>query len=248
MALAVGPGTRQFFQSFNFVAEAQAKTENAAAEAKSENTEAAAEEVEGTCTGTMVNDGVETTGEVGGRHPGLHTVNEEAGHIVSNTEHVEHDMNDDTGERTKTMHNGEQTEIVIENENAEAQAEEVNDAVEATGGAGEEHSELSMVIEEPDYIVGEVHHARCVHSDEEAGSVVLHVSRDMNEKEKEDEEASETAAAKETEEVSKEDVEFRRRIEERRNTPKEETQRLKEVSKCRNVSETKKNEKTAIHP
>ena len=43
------------------------------AEAKSENTEAEAEKVEGTCTGTMVNDGVETTGEAGGRHPGLHT-------------------------------------------------------------------------------------------------------------------------------------------------------------------------------
>ena len=114
---------------------------------KSENTEAEAEEVEGTCTGTMMNDGVETTGEAGGRHPGLHTVNEEAGHIVFHTDHVEHDMNDDTGERTKTMHNttnanGEQTEIVMENENAEAEAEGVegtstettlNDAVEAAG-------------------------------------------------------------------------------------------------------------------
>ena len=77
-------------------AEAQAKNENAAAEAKSENTEAEAEEVERTCTGTRMNDSVETTGEAGGRHPGLHTVNEEAGRI-------EHDMRDDTGERTKTM-------------------------------------------------------------------------------------------------------------------------------------------------
>ena len=139
----------------------------------------------------MVNDCVETTGEAGGRHPGLHTVNEEAGHIVFHTEHVEHDMNDDTGERTKTMHNttnanGEQTEIVIENENAEAEAEGVegtstetmlNDAVEAAGGTGEEHSELSMVNEESGHIVDEEHHARCVHSDEEAGSIVLHVSR-----------------------------------------------------------------------
>ena len=56
---------------------------------KSENTEAEAEEVEGTCTGTMMNDSVETTGEAGGRHLG-----------VFHTEHVEHDMNDDTGERT----------------------------------------------------------------------------------------------------------------------------------------------------
>ena len=146
-------------------AEAQAKHENAAAEAKSENTEAEAEEVEGTCTGTMVNDGVETTGEAGERHPGLHTVNEEPGHIVLHTEHVEHDMNDDTGERTITMHsttnaNGEHTESVIENENAEAGAEEVegtsaeimlNDGAEATGGTGEEHLEFSMVNEESDH-------------------------------------------------------------------------------------------------
>ena len=44
------------------------KNENAAAEAKSENTEAEAEEVERTCTGTMMNDSVETTGGAGGRH------------------------------------------------------------------------------------------------------------------------------------------------------------------------------------
>ena len=180
-----------------------------AAEAKSENTEAEAEEVEGTCTGTMMNDGVKTTGDAGGRHPGLHTVNEEAGHIVFHTEHVEHDMNDDTGERTKSMHNttnsnGEQTEIVIENENAEAGVEGtttetmLNDAVEAAGGTGEEHSVRSTVNEESGHIVGEEHHARCAHSDEWAGSIVLHVSSDMNEKEKDDEEASETAAAKET--------------------------------------------------
>ena len=197
---------------------------------KNENTEAETEEVEGTCTGTMVNDGVETTGEAGERRHGLHTVNEEAGHIVLHIEHVEHDMNDDTGERTKTMHNttnanGEQTEIMIENENAEAEAEDVegtsaeimlNDGVESDRG----------------HIVGEEHHARCAHSGEEAGSIVLHVSSDMNEKEKDDEEAGETTAAKETEEISTEDVEIRRLIEERRNTPKEEKQRLKEVSKC----------------
>ena len=81
-------------------------------------------------------------------------------------------MNDDTGERTKTMQNttnanGEQTEIVIENENAEAEAEGVegtsreiklNDGVEVTGGTGEEHSELSTVNEESDHIVGEEQH------------------------------------------------------------------------------------------
>ena len=121
------------------------------------------------------------------------------------------------GERTKTMHNTtnanrEQTEIVIENENAEAEAEGLeststetmlNDAVEAAaGGTGEEHSELNTVNEESGHIVGEEHHARCAHSDEEACSIVLHVSSDMNEKEKDDEEAGETAAAKETEEIS----------------------------------------------
>ena len=51
--------------------------------------------------GTLMNDGVEMTGEAGGRHPGRHTVNEEACHIVFHTEHVEHDMNDDTGNRPK---------------------------------------------------------------------------------------------------------------------------------------------------
>ena len=69
------------------------------------NADAEAEEVERTCTGTMMNDSVETKEEAGERHPGLHTVNGEAGRIVFHTEHVEHDMNDDTSEKTKTMHN-----------------------------------------------------------------------------------------------------------------------------------------------
>ena len=68
----------------------------------------------------------------------------------------------------------------------------------------------------------------------------------MNEKEKDDEEAGETAAAKETEEVSKEDVEIRRLIEERRHTPKEEKQRLKEVSKC--IKKCIRDKKFARHP
>ena len=73
---------------------------------------------------------------------------------------------------------------------------------------------MTAVNEESGHIVGEEHHARCEHSDEEAGSIVLHVSSDMNEKEKDDEEVGETAAAKETEEISKEDVEIRRLLEE----------------------------------
>ena len=98
------------------------KIEKAAAEAKNENTEAEAEEVEGSFTLTMVNDGVETTGKAGEGHPGSHTVHEEAGHIVQRVEHVEHDMNDDMGERTMTNTtnaNGEQTESVIETEHAD---------------------------------------------------------------------------------------------------------------------------------
>ena len=98
--------------------------------------------------------------------------------------------------------------------------------------AWRQHPEPSTANEESDHVVGEEHHARCAHSDEEAGSIVLHVNSDMNEKEKDDEEAGETAAAKEIEEVSKEDVEIRRLIEERTNTPKEEKQHLKEVSTC----------------
>ena len=153
----------------------------------------------------MVNDRVETTAEAGGRHLGLHIVVEEAGHIVFHTDHVGHDLNDDTGERTKTMHNttnanGEQIEILIENENAEAEAEGVegtstetmlNDAVEAAVETGEEHSDPSTVNEGSGHIVGEEHHARCTRSDEEAGSVVLRHERERKIRE----EAGETAAA-----------------------------------------------------
>ena len=66
-------------------------------------------------------------------------MNEEAGLIVFHTEHVEHDMNDGTGERKKTMHNitnknGEQTDIVIENEKTDAEAEGIE-------GTSTEHAE-----------------------------------------------------------------------------------------------------------
>ena len=73
----------------------------------------------------------------------------------------------------------------------------LNNAVEAAGVTGEEHSVLSTVNEESGHIVGEEHHhAGGAHSDEEAGSIVLHVSNDMSEEEKDGEEAGETAAAK----------------------------------------------------
>ena len=115
----------------------------------------------------------------------------------------------------------------------------LNVAVEAAGGTGEEHSELSTVNEESGHIVGEEHHARCAHPDEEEG---YHVTcQQRHERGKNDgEEAGETEAAKATEEISKEDVEIRRHIEERRSTPKEEKQRLKEVSKCKKMYQRQK--------
>ena len=105
------------------------------------------------------------------------------------------------------------------------------------GETGDEHSDRITANLEADRIEGEGHHARYPHSVAEAGSIVLHVSNNMNEGKKDGEdgedgeEEGETAAAKETEEISKKDVEIRRLIEERRSTPKEEKQRLKEVSK-----------------
>ena len=81
-------------------------------------------------------------------------------------------------------------------------------------------------------------HARFTHLVAEAGSIVLHVSNNMNEVKKDGEDSGDgeeeggTAAAKETEEISRKDAEIRRPIEERRSTPKEEKQRLKELSKC----------------
>ena len=148
-----------------------------------------------------MNDSVETAGEAGGRHPGhprLHTVNEEAGHIVFHNGHVEHDMNDGTDERTRTMRNithanGEQIDIVIENEETEAEVEGIeststettlNVAVGTAGVTGEEDSDRSTLNEESGCIVGGDHHARCAHPDEEAGSIVLYVSNDMSEEKK----------------------------------------------------------------
>ena len=65
---------------------------------KSENAEAEAKEADGEFSEIKVRNDVEAAGETGEGHPGHRTVNEEAGHIVLNVEHVEHDMD----ERTKT--------------------------------------------------------------------------------------------------------------------------------------------------
>ena len=70
---------------------------------------------------------------------------------------------------------------------------------------GDEHSDRSTANEKADRSVGDGHHARCLHPVVEAGSVVLHVSNNMNEGKndgEDGEESGETTAAKETEEIS----------------------------------------------
>ena len=122
--------------------------------------------------------------------------------------------------------------------------------------SGDEHSDRITSKLEADHIKGEGHHARHTHLVAEAGSIVLHVSNNMNEGKKDGEdsedgeEESETGAAKETEEISRKDAEIRRLIEERRCTPKEEKQRLKEVSKCikKCIRDKKESEKTTSDP
>ena len=145
----------------------------------------------------MKKDSVDATGETGEGHPGISTANEEASHTAQRTalrvEHVGNDMD----ERTTTASTNEET------------GREHSDSTESKR---EEQTESVIETEHP----GKELPAQCTRSNEEAGSTVLHVSSDMNEKEKSDEEAGETAAAKETEEISKEDVEIRRLIEQRR--------------------------------
>ena len=145
----------------------------------------------------------------------------------------------------------EQTDIVIENENAEAEAEGIegtstettlNVAVEAAGGTGEEHSEQHS---ERGVRSHRGRRASCtMRTFGRRGWFCRVTCQQRHERGKKDgEEVGETAAAKETEEVSNEDVEIRRLVEERRSRPKAEKQRLKEVSKCfKKVSETKKKE------
>ena len=88
------------------------------------------------------------------------------------------------------------------------------------------------------------------HQVEEEGSIVLQNSRSSSVFENDSKEIQETtsAAAKKKDECIDKDVEILRLIEERRSMPKEEKQRLKDLSKnIKNVSEKKKNEKTARH-
>ena len=73
--------------------------------------------------------------------------------------------------------------------------------------SGDERSDRITAELETDRIKGEGHHARYPYLVAEAGSVVLHVSKNMNEGKKDGEdsgdgeEEGETAAAEETEEI-----------------------------------------------
>ena len=106
----------------------------------------------------MKNESVDATRETGEGHPGISTANEKARHIALRVEHVGHDM----GERTTTTSTNKETS----REGTESKREEQTESVIETEHIGEELP------------------AQCTRSDEEAGSIVLHVSSDMNEKEK----------------------------------------------------------------
>ena len=136
--------------------------------------------------------------------------NVEAGSIVL---HVGHDMD----ERMKTAISNDEAchegEVTMEHKREETTGKQTENVIE-TDCLGEELPEL------------------CTRTDEKAGSIVLHVGHDMNEKEKNDrlsgavcyeneimmefkqEETNEAAAAKKTlepnEEISEDDVEIRR--------------------------------------
>ena len=104
--------------------------------------------------------------------------------------------------------------------------------------------------EHPERIPEEHLGAQMIHQVGEAGSIVLHNSRSSSVFKNDSKEIQETtsAAAKKKEECVDKDAEILRLIEERRSMPKEEKQRLKDLSKnIKNVSEKKKNEKTARH-
>ena len=97
--------------------------------------------------------------------------------------------------------------------------------------------------ENPERIPEEHLGEQMIHQVEEAGSIVLQISRSLSVFENESKELQETtsAAAKKSDQYVDKDVEILRLIEERRKMPKEERQRLKELSKeIKNASEKKK--------
>ena len=145
-----------------------------------------------------MNDSVETADEASGRHrvrPVLRTVSEDEDQAVFHNDYVEHDMNDGPDENEKTE---------AESKGIESTSTETTPhvAVETAGVTGEEQSDRSTVNEEADHIVGDDHHARCIHLVVEAGSIVSHQQQHERRK-KDGEEAGETTAATETEQISK---------------------------------------------
>ena len=123
--------------------------------------------------------------------------------------------------------------------------------METAGETGEEHSDRSTANVEADLIVGEGHHARCLHLVAEAGSIVLQVSNNMNEGKKDGEdgeEAGETTAAIETAEISKRRGNPKTHRGEEKYTQRRETALERSEQMHKNVSETKKIETTARHP
>ena len=146
-------------------------------------------------------DNVETAKEAGGRHRGhlvLRTLNEEDDFTKFHNDHVEHNSVDGMERNQAQSRRGESSS-----------AETMSAVAVATARMpGEEHSDRDTTKVETDRIQGDGHHARFPHLVAEAGSVVSHVSNNMNEVRKDDEdsedgmEEGETAAAKETEEIS----------------------------------------------
>ena len=178
-------------------------------------------------------DNVETAKEFGGRRRGrpvLRTVNEEDDFTEFHHDLVEHNTDDGMEEKQKNQ---------AQSRRCESSSTETTStvAVAIVRMSGDEHSDRNTTKVETDLIQGDGHHALFPHLVAEAGSIVLHVSNNMNEVKKGDEDSEDgeeeggSAAAKESEEISRKDAENRRLIELRRSTPKEEKRRLKEVSK-----------------
>ena len=146
---------------------------------------------------------METAEEAGEEYLGHRTANEDASSIVLHVGHVGHDMNQ---KMTSVISNEEicrEFEATMEHKREETNEKQTENVI-ATDCPGEELRE------------------QCARADDEAGSIVLHVGHDMNEKEKNDEAADEAAAAKQMLESN-------------------EKQRLKDVSKqMKNASGTKK--------
>ena len=187
------------------------KERAAAARAKSENAEARTEKVERMRKGITTSDSVVTVligmsliaaenAEVpGGEHPERSTMNDDAGN---------EDTSNETGERHRgrsvlctvnededfiAIHNGlvghDKDDGMEEKKNQEEPSGGESTSTEATSivagvtarESGDEHSDRNTTKVETYRIEGDGHHARFPHLVAESGSIVLHVSNNMNE-------------------------------------------------------------------